>query len=338
MSSAALLLGYGLSLALAAPALARAGWPERAPRLGIWAWQALTASMLLSVVLAGLVVTVSTAPVSGGLGDLLQACGLMIRAHYEAPGGPAVAAAGSVLALAVAGRTGWCLTGSLLGARRERRAHARVLALVGTADPVLGVTVVEDARPAVYCLPGLGHRIVLTSAALAALEPKALTAVIAHERAHIRGRHHLVLAYAGALERAFPFPAIFRAAAVQTRRLVEMAADDEATACADGPLPLAGALLELAGPADRGGGSAASLAAGGDVAPRIRRLLGPRRPLRRAVTWIGAMAAGGVLVLPFVLAAHPAVAATSVNACPLPYSQVPSPSTPCGLTAASATW
>ncbi|AXK34401.1 M56 family peptidase [Streptomyces armeniacus] len=318
MISAALLLGYAVMLAaLAAPALGRAAWTVRAPRLGIWVWQALTASVVLSVVLAGLVVTVPTVRVSGSLGDMLHACALMLRAQYETPGGATAAATGSVLAAAVAGRMGWCLAAALWRARRERRAHARVLALVGTPDTALGVTVLEDARPAAYCLPGLGHRIVLTSAALAALEPKALAAVIAHERAHIRGRHHLVLAYAEALERAFPRTALFRTAATQTRRLVEMAADDEATARSDGPLPLAGALLELAGAGGRSGGPAASLAAGGDVAHRVRRLLGPRRPLRRAVSWVGAGTAAAVLVLPFVLAAQPAVAATSMNACPL---------------------
>ncbi|MEU0042732.1 hypothetical protein [Streptomyces werraensis] len=101
---------------------------------------------------------------------------------------------------------------------------------------------------------------------------------------------------------------LFRTAAAQTRRLVEMAADDEA-AVRTGPLTVAGALLEMAG----AGTPAASLAAGGDVAHRIRRLLGPRRPLGRAVVWAGGTAAAALLVLPLVLAAEPAAAAPSVT-------------------------
>ncbi|UQA97187.1 M56 family metallopeptidase [Streptomyces halobius] len=321
MRVAILLLGYAALVGALAPVLlTRTGWAARAPRLAIWAWQALTATIVVSVVLAGLVLAVPTVPVSGNLADMLHACVVALRAQYVAPGGAVLAATGAVLALAVLGRVGWCLGAALWRARRERRRHAEVLAMVGCARPDLGVTVLEDDRPAVYCLPGTGHRIVLTSAALAALAPRELDAVIAHERAHIRQRHHVVLAYAEALERAFPKVALFRTAAEETRRLVEMAADDEATARTDS-LTLAGALVELAG----AGVPVASLAAsGGQVAGRVRRLLGPRRPLGRPVVWLGALVAGVALALPVVLAAQPAVAATGMTTCPLPDAPVAS--------------
>ncbi|GAA0642148.1 hypothetical protein Stsp02_20540 [Streptomyces sp. NBRC 14336] len=313
MKIALLLLGYALTLGALAPLwLSRTGWTSRSPRLGIWAWQALSATVVVSVALAGLAVAVPTRAFSGSLADMLEACVLALRVQYATPGGAAVAASGTVLAVAVLARAGWCLTVGLVRARRERSRHVEVLALVGTHRADLGVTVLDDERPAAYCLPGYGHRIVLTSAALAALEPRALDAVIAHERAHIRGRHHLVLAYAEALARAFPRVALFRAAAAETRRLVEMAADDEATTEA-GRLTLAGALVELAG----AGAPAAALAAGGDVARRVRRLMAPHRPLRRAVVWAGALAASAVLTLPVVLAVEPAVASIDMTACPL---------------------
>jgi Zn-dependent protease with chaperone function len=279
-------------------------------------WQTLTATVVLSVALAGLAVAVPSVAFSGNLADMLQACVLALRAQYAAPGGAAAAASGTVLAAAVVGRVGWCLAAGLLRARRERSRHAEVLALVGSRRSDLGVTVLDDERPAAYCLPGYGHRIVLTSATLAALEPRAVDAVIAHERAHIRGRHHLVLGYAEALVRAFPRVALFRTAAAETRRLVEMAADDHATVGAEpgaGRLTLAGALVELAG----AGAPAAALAAGGDVARRVRRLMGPHRPLRRAVVWAGALATVAVLALPVALAVGPAVASIDMNACPL---------------------
>ncbi|MET9833536.1 M56 family metallopeptidase [Streptomyces sp. NPDC006385] len=319
MRVAVLLLGYAALVGTQAPTLlSLKGWAARAPRLAIWAWQALTATVVVSVALAGLVLAVPTVPVSGNLADMLHACVMALRAQYAAPGGAMAAATGTVLALAVVGRVGWCLGASLWQARRERRRHAEVLAMVGRAHPDLDVTVLEDDRPAVYCLPGTGNRIVLTSAALAALEPRALDAVIAHEQAHIRQRHHLVLAFAEALERAFPRVPLFRTAAEETRRLVEMAADDEATDRTDS-LTLAGALVELAG----AGVPVASLAAsGGQVAGRVRRLLGPQRPLRRAVVWTGALVAGTALALPIVLAAQPAVAATSMTTCPLPDTPV----------------
>ncbi|GAA2650779.1 M56 family metallopeptidase [Streptomyces vastus] len=317
------LLGYAVLLGAVAPLLARASWVARSPRLAIWAWQALSATVVVSVALAGLALAVPTVPVSGNLADLLHACVLMLREQYATPGGAAVAASGTVLALMLLGRVGWRLAAGLLRARGERRRHAAVLAMVGRAHAGLGVTVLDDDRPAVYCLPGHGHRIVLTSAALAALEPEELQAVIAHERAHIRQRHHLVLAGAEALERAFPRVPLFAVAAEQTRRLVEMAADDAATA-RTGSLNLATALVELAG----AGAPTASLAAsGGHVAGRVRRLLAGQRPLGRAVVWAGALAAGALLVLPLVLVTEPALAATGMNTtCPLleaPVTQQP---------------
>ncbi|MGW9028090.1 M56 family metallopeptidase [Streptomyces sp. NPDC055722] len=313
MRTALLLSGYAALLAVLVPALlVRGNWMERAPRLGVWVWQALTVSALASVALAGLVLAVPTVPVSGGLATMLQACVMALRAQYARPGGAAIAATGTVVAVAVLGRTAWCLAGALLQARRERSRHAHMLAMVGKTRPDLGVTVLDDDRPAAYCLPGYDNKIVLTTAALTALEPRALKAVIAHERAHIRGRHHLVLAFAEALERAFPRVPLFRTAAVQTRRLVEMDADNAATVHTDA-LTLAGALLEMAGTRGPAGG----LAAGGDVARRVRRLLGPQRPLGRLALWGGALLASAVLILPLVLAAEPAVAAMGINACPL---------------------
>ncbi|MFF4793924.1 M56 family metallopeptidase [Streptomyces sp. NPDC001276] len=279
--------------------------------------------MVVAVVLAGLAVAVPTVPVSGSLAKVLQACAMALREQYAAPGGAVMAAGGTVLAVALVSRIAWCLGATLLHARRERSWHAEVLALVGSHRLELGVTVLDHERPAAYCLPGFRHRIVLTTAALAALDPAALQAVIAHERAHIRQRHHLVLAFAEGLQRAFPRLLLFRQAAEQTRQLVELAADDEAMS-RSGALTLARALVEMAG----AGAPAASLAAsGGQVAGRVNRLLDPQRPLHRAAAWGGGLVAAAVLVLPLLLAAVPAVAATGMNACLFPAvpSEITSP-------------
>ncbi|MFI6685702.1 M56 family metallopeptidase [Streptomyces sp. NPDC050485] len=314
MRIAVLLLSYAVAVGtLASVLLPRAGWVPRAPRLGIWVWQAACGTVVVSVALAGLAVAVPTVPVSGGLADMLHACVLALRAQYAAPGGAALAASGAVLAVSLLGRLGWSLAAALTTARRARSRHAAALLLVGRHRADLGVTVLDDVRPAAYCLPGHGHRIVLTSAALAALEPDALKAVIAHERAHIRQRHHLVLGLAEALHHAFPRLPLFVTAELEMRRLVELAADDEATA-RTGALTLAGALVELAG---AGAPAAALAASGGQVAGRVRRLLGPQRPLGQAASWELGLVAGALLALPLVVAAEPAVAAVGMNACPL---------------------
>ncbi|NUP46398.1 MAG: M48 family metalloprotease [Catenulispora sp.] len=313
MKIALILAGYGLVLAVAGPRLlACASWTARAPRLAIACWQALCLAVVASAMLAGLALAVPTMRISGDLAMLLRACVMALRAQYATPGGAAVSIAGAVLALAVFARVTWCLGSHLTSARRERTRHRRAVALVGALDRETGVSVVPDDRPAAYCLPGRGHRIVLTSAALAALGPAELAAVIAHERAHVRGRHHLALAFTAALAAAFPRIGLFSMAASQTARLVELAADDAACATSD-ELTLAEALLSMAGP----GAPAMALAAGGDVADRIRRLIAGRRPLPRWAARLGLAAAVALLMVPFVIAAEPAVAATGMDYCPL---------------------
>jgi Zn-dependent protease with chaperone function len=312
MRIALVLVAYGLALAVLAPRLLTRSWTPRAPRLAIVAWQAICTAVLASAVLAGLALAVPTVSVSGGLADLLRSCVMALRAQYATPGGVAVSATGAVLALVVAVRVAWCLTVALAAARRERARHARALTLVGAQKREGSLTVVQDERPAAYCLPGRRHRIVLTSAALVALEPAALHAVIAHEQAHIRQRHHLALALADALANAFPRLPLFAGGRREIRSLVELAADDAACAHAD-PLALAEGLLSVAGaPAP-----AVALAAGGDAAARIRRLIAGRRPLPRPVARLGLLTAAFTLALPFALAAQPALAATDMNYCPL---------------------
>jgi hypothetical protein len=57
--AAAGLLAYA-GLLLAAAALARARWPDRAPRLAVAAWFAVTSSAVASVTLGGLALLVPT--------------------------------------------------------------------------------------------------------------------------------------------------------------------------------------------------------------------------------------------------------------------------------------
>ncbi len=131
---------------------------------------------------------------------------MALRAQYASPGGALTAAVGAAFAATMLASAGWCVSRELMAAAAARRTHRDLLRLTsrpcdpdraGAADPV----VVQHATLAAYCLPGRGGRIVLTSAALAALSPDELAAVLAHERAHLSGRHHLALAAAAGLSR-----------------------------------------------------------------------------------------------------------------------------------------
>ena len=305
------LLGYAaLLLTAGAGTLARARWPEAAPRLAIAAWFALTGSAVASVLAGGLALIVPTVRVSADLSRLLAACVMALRSQYAHPGGAALTGAGAVLALAVLARVGWCTARALGQAATARRRHRQRLSLVGRPDRQLGAVIVRHHEPAAYCLPGHSSRIVLTTGAIGALGDAQLRAVLAHERAHLRGRHHLLVNLAGALYAAFPRVPAFRKAHEQVILLAELAADDAASA-ASHRLAIAEALLSMSGAVP-----AAALGASGTAgAVRVRRLIeGPAAISRARAVSVGCTAAAIALV-PVILLAGPAASVLGMSYC-----------------------
>ena len=292
--------------------LHRACWPSRAPRLGIWAWAALSVSTLAAAVLAGLALAVPTVHVTPAAADLLHACWASIRAHYATPGGVATGVVGLGVAGAVGARLLVRLGVENLGAVRARGSHRQRLLLLGHPDPGRGLTVLPCPDPAVYCLPGRPGLVVCTSAALEQLGVDELQAVLAHEQAHLRGRHHRLLTLAAALRSAFPFVSTFRLAEQNLAVLVEMRADDVAREIRPSQV-LGAALGKLAGAATP---QVALGATGTGVVARVQRLSGaaPRVPARTAA----AVAALGLLVLvaPVLIALGPAAVAVALDYCP----------------------
>jgi beta-lactamase regulating signal transducer with metallopeptidase domain len=299
------LLAYALLLlTIGASGLARAGWVDRAPRLAIAAWLALSSSAIGSMMLGGLALVVPTAGVSYHLADLLAACAHDVRARYAHPGGAALAAAGAVLTLAVTARVCWCTARMLAAARRDGRRHCHQLRAIGRTDQRLGAVVVDYGEPAAYSLPGARQPIVLTSAAIEALDDAQLTAVLAHERAHQRGHHHLLVLVASSLAAAFPRVPAFRHGHELVTHLVELLADD-AAARTSSRLKAAEALLALSAPAPA---APLALAAGGSATgARIRRLLHASAPLSRPRAMAGTAALAAVLAFPFLALSGPAV-------------------------------
>lgn len=314
MGIAVALAGYATVLAVAGPRwLTSARWVDRAPRLAIAAWQALCASIVLAAMLAGLALTVPTVRVSGGLAHLLDACVMALRARYATPGGVIIGTIGGLLALAIGARFLACLTATLRQTGQLRRRQRDALTLLGRPDPALGALVIDHPTPVAYCLPGRSRRIVLSTAALAVLDDVRLAAVLAHERAHLRHRHDLVIAAAMAFDRAFPHVPAFRHARDHVTRLVELAADDAASCTAD-RLAVADAILTLAHhPATAAAGALA--AAETATGRRVRRLLAPHRPLRRAYAALGIATMAAILAAPAAIATQPALAAADMGCC-----------------------
>jgi Zn-dependent protease with chaperone function len=302
VTATALLAAYAAAAGLLAPAALRGRWAARSPRLAISLWLVLPASWLVAVVLAVLAATAPSrlmwlGPPPGGH-SLLSG---------PVPGGAVAAVAGLLLAAAVVLRAGWFVAVELARVRRGWREHAALVAAAGRPCPGLGVTVLDQDAPAAYCVPCGRYRVVVSAGALAVLGTEQLQAVLAHERAHLRCRHHLMLAVAVALARAFPRVPLLAQAGPQLGALAEMAADDAAARRHD-PGHLAAALVILA----RVGTRPPALAAGGPAAiARIQRLLAPpqQRQARRARLAAAALLfPAAIACLPLIIAACDATA------------------------------
>ncbi len=127
-------------------------------------------------------------PIRAMIMDAVRSCLFVLNYYWTIS---PVAIVGSVAAV---GGILWLVSNAarlLLATRAARRSHRVTLAMVGR-NGQLGVTVIDHPSVNIYCVPGDGGRVVVTSGALEALSPRQLAAVVAHERAHMSGRHHLI--------------------------------------------------------------------------------------------------------------------------------------------------
>lgn len=195
---------YGIVAAVVAPyVLARHSATEDAPRLGVAAW--LIAAMSV-------------------LGSWLAA-GASLAAHP----GIAARAIGVVILVGLSIRLTWAWIVTWRDNRSRRARHTQAAVLLGRRDPITGALVVDSPEPLAYCLPHAGGgMIVITTGARAALSPREFDAVLAHERAHLDGRHHLLISVGQILARALPVPALFGEIGKRVPQLLEMRADDAA--------------------------------------------------------------------------------------------------------------
>ncbi|MFJ1751743.1 M56 family metallopeptidase [Kitasatospora sp. NPDC088134] len=314
MTAALALFGYAALVGLLAPrSLARAHWPHRAPRLAVALWQGLALSFVTALVLAVHHLAVpGVHPHLGLLGpvhlDRVDLDGVHLdRVDLDGvvhgAGLPAGTAWRLLIPAAAASLPLARLVGALLRTARHRRRHRVLLDLVAVRDPALGAHVLEHPVPAAYCLPGLRPRIVLTRGALDLLTAPQLAAVLAHERAHVSGRHHLARVAADAFAAAFPYLPLARHAAREVPLLLEMAADDRAV-LRHPRAALAAAVFRVAG----GPAPHAAFGAGGTAALlRVRRLLHPAAAPHPALCAAAALTSAGAPVLPLLVTCGPAL-------------------------------
>jgi Zn-dependent protease with chaperone function len=232
VTAALILVVYALAVAVLAPPLLARHWPsDRAPRLTVTLLQILTCSFLIAAVGAGLALAFTLVEGLSELSPALDSCADQIQVDHGSLG-TVLGHLGWISAVLLSARLLYCLAATFGTARRRRRAHSRMLNMLATRDDELGVLVLDHPAPACYCLPG---DVVITTGALERLSAKQLEAVLLHERAHMSGRHHLIIALATAIRRTIPHFKLLTYAERETRRLVELIADDAAVARTGAP-------------------------------------------------------------------------------------------------------
>jgi Zn-dependent protease with chaperone function len=291
LADAALLAVVAVGSVAAVPALVRADWPRRSPAAAIALWQALglaggTAAVgaLLTIALPRGLLVSRVMAIAGRHNSILL---IAVRLLCLTAGVALFSLLCWVLAAA---------TVTVIYARRRQRA---LLALLAHGDPkVPGALVLDHPAAAAYCVPGLRSKIVVSAGALALLGDAELAAVLAHERAHLRERHDLVLLPFTALRRAFPRSSACTEAYREVALLVEMLADDRALR-ARPARELVSALVRVGTAGQVSVGTLAALASSdSEVTARVNRLLRPRHPLPAA-------AVAGICLGSALLAAAP---------------------------------
>ncbi|MGO1560798.1 Peptidase M48, Ste24p precursor [Actinomycetales bacterium JB111] len=199
--------------------------------------------------------------------------------------------------------------GALVRRARRSRAAARSLRACARTRTIAGhpVSVIESDHPVAMALPGRHGGIVVSTAALDRLTDDELSAVIAHERAHVEEHHHAILALVESVAAYLRWIPLVRSIADSLPHYVEIAADKRARAAAGTPA-LVGALLALGDrDASDAPGFAAALHANGPH--RIREIVQPSSGAAGALSagliavGLSALALVAALVhVPYVLA------------------------------------
>ena len=298
-------------LAWPVPALfAPSRWAVRDPMVALVCWQAVGLAGGLSII--GALLVHGLAPWGG---SLPAAAWAVVSGR-----GPVDPVRGDHwVALTLAGVLAAELVGVLalswVRTARTRRRHRALLELVilpaGEHPAGPDARVLDHPAPVAFCIPGARPLLVLSSGIVAELDDDQLAAVVAHERAHLREHHHLLLLPFVAWEAALPvLPAAARAHAA-VRELVEMRADDVALRSLRGPAPrrtLAQAIVAAAGSAGPGSVPEGALAVGGgSLRDRVVRLLEPPQPLPATGRWTALAAAALLLLAPTALLLVPAL-------------------------------
>jgi Zn-dependent protease with chaperone function len=226
IAALALLTGAGMAGWLIPGWLGGADLRRRDPLVLIVSWLLSMAGVVLAAATGILVLLL---PNHGGVGTLvaeLHHC-WSTGAHGSPPQVEALGGFAGVLVLGatavrlvVVGRRIWRCRAQ---AGRQHLALLRMAARVD-AGPPMTLWLAHDG-PLAFSLAGRPGAVVATEGLTRHLRAECVAAVLEHERAHLCGRHHLLIAVVDAMSAVLPFMPLFRRAPTAIRGLVELAAD-----------------------------------------------------------------------------------------------------------------
>ena len=316
MSSAVTLLAYCLMASYAVgPALVHAGWTTRAPRLAIAAWHLLCATTLIALMFAGLLLSLSLPYVGTTVASVVNLCTTTLQHVYAPPDRHTASIAAIFTLFLLPLRMGYVGARMTVQSRREgRRLQGLLEPIARSAPGCEGALVIPHREQYAFCFPGRRGRVIVTSALLEGLTRSQLRAVLAHERAHVRQRHHLALMAPKVLRTTFGmFLPLFKMAEGEVARLVELSADDAAKREV-GAQALVGALQQMSRMPARSTVLSATAVA---VEERLRRLDATTASSRlspiQALTVGTAMIA--IAITPFVFALVPVLSSAWRELC-----------------------
>jgi Zn-dependent protease with chaperone function len=267
MTVALLGAGWIVLAGLVSPSGSRLLW-RLAPRVQVVVVVAALGALAL-IPVSALTVTLSTALAElGGTGSLLDRCDTLLVALLDEP----LAHLDVTLSLVLLGIGS---AGVVIGVTRAWRSQASSwrMARTGSGDLVIA----DSARRFAFTAGLLRPRVVVSRALLEHTPAQWHSVVLAHEHAHRRGRHPLLMFVAEALARGLPLLPL-RWAADQLRLSLEAVADEHATRAVGDRALVAEAIGSLA-LAPAGG----TVGFEGDEVRRVRRLLATPPPVRPMV-------------------------------------------------------
>lgn len=271
MSATICLMSYGAVLAWLCPALLdRLTRSGVSPRLSVAVWLSALVVAATVWVVAGIGLIANFTATHWGADPVRYCLDVVLAVHRFGWIGDLV-----LIAAAVAGVVGTALVARRIVHTLRRLSarsceHAYAAHMLGAGGD--GVVIVPSDERAAYCVAGRPSAIVVTSGAVSSLAADELSAVLAHERAHLRGRHPQLMMLLKALAATLPRLPLVRVGADAVGRLVEMSADD-AAARRHGRDTLLSGLVALAGQPRATG---AALAAGDTaILARAMRLADP---------------------------------------------------------------